>query len=75
MEARERLRLLSREMDLQRSWLAAWFDEAQARAARRRSNGLLRLLLSVVQTRSLWLAAVGLAVEWWRKHERRTRAA
>ena len=33
MEARDRLRLLSMEMELQRTWLASYLDEREARAA------------------------------------------
>ncbi len=72
MEPRERLRLLSLEMELQRAWLAAWIDDREARAARRRQNVLWRLGLSLVRTRSLWIAAFGMAAKWWR--QRRTRA-
>jgi hypothetical protein len=75
MEARERLRLLSLEMELQRSWLAAYLDDKETRAAMRRSNVALQLLMSAVRTRSLWLAAFGLGAEWWRQRKMRTRAA
>lgn len=73
MEARERLRLLSLEMELQRAWLAAYLDDSEARAARARRNVLLRLALSIMRARSLWFAAFGVVAEWWR--HRRTRAA
>ena len=75
MEARERLRLLSREMEMQRSWLAAWLDDAETRAAARRRNVLMQLLLSAARSRSLWFAVFGMGAEWWRLHRRRTRAA
>jgi hypothetical protein len=72
MEARERLRLLSMEMEMQRAWLAAYLDDKETRAAMRRNNLLLNALMSVAKTRSLWLAAIGMAAEWWR--HRKTRA-
>ena len=73
MEARERLRLLSLEMEMQRSWLAAYLDDRETRAAMRRNNLLLNALMSVARTRSLWVAAFGMAAEWWR--QRKSRAA
>ena len=38
MEARDRLRLLSMEMELQRAWLASYLDDKEVRAARRRNS-------------------------------------
>ena len=73
MEPRERLRLLSLEMEMQRAWLAAYLDDGETRAAMKRRNVLLQLVLSIVRTRSLWFAAFGVAAEWWR--HRRTRTA
>lgn len=73
MEARDRLRLLSLEMEMQRAWLAAYLDEGEVRAARRRSNVMWRLVMHLVRTRSLWIAAFGVAAEWWRR--RKTRPA
>ena len=73
MEARERLRLLSLEMDMQRAWLAAYLDDAEMRSSRARRNALLRLALSIVRARSLWFAAFGVVAEWWR-HRRANRA-
>lgn len=74
MDHRNRLRLLSLEMDMQRAWLAAYLDDGEVRAARRRNNVLWRLLMSVVRTRSLWIAAFGIAAEWWRQRRRRPHA-
>lgn len=73
MEARERLRLLNLEMEMQRAWLTAYLDDSEARATRARRNVLLRLALSIMRARSLWFAAFGVVVEWWR--HRRTRTA
>lgn len=73
MEPRERLRLLSLEMEMQRDWLAAYLDDAENRATRKRSNVVLQLVLSIVRTRSLWLAALGAAAEWWRHRKSRAR--
>lgn len=73
MESRDRLRLLSLEMEMQRAWLAAYLDDKETRAAMRRRDIVLQLLLSVVRARSLWLAAFGMAAEWWR--QRRMRSA
>lgn len=80
MEARERLRLLSLEMEMQRSWLAAYLESKETRAAMRRSNVALNLLMSAAKTRSVWVAVLGMAAEWWRQHKarqqhRRERAA
>lgn len=75
MEARERLRLLSLEMELQRAWLAAYLDDNETRAAMRRNNVILRTLMSVVRARSLWLAGFGVAAEWWRQRKLRTAQA
>lgn len=71
MEPRDRLRLLSLEMDLQRAWLASYLDDRGARAARRRSSAIWRALMAVFQARSLWIAAFGVAAEWWRQRQRR----
>jgi len=73
MEPRDRLRLLSLEMEMQRAWLAAYLDEGEVRAARRRRNVIWRLVMHVVRARSLWFAAFGAAAEWWRR--RKIRAA
>jgi hypothetical protein len=75
MDQRERLRLLSLEMEMQRSWLAAYLDDKETRAAMRRRNVVLQLLMSAARTRSLWIAAFGIAAEWWRQHKVRARAA
>lgn len=75
MEARDRLRLLSLEMELQRAWLAAYLDDKETRAAMRRNNVVLRTLMSIVRARSLWIAAFGMAAEWWRQRKLRTARA
>ena len=75
MEARERLRLLSLEMEMQRAWLASYLDDKETRSAMRRSNVVLNTLMSVVRTRSVWIAAFGMAAEWWRQHKLRTARA
>ena len=75
MEARDRLRLLSLEMEMQRAWLAAYLDDTETRAAMRRNNVVLRALMSVVRARSLWLAVIGMAAEWWRQRKLRTARA
>lgn len=75
MEARDRLRLLSLEMEMQRSWLASYLDDKETRASMHRRNLLLRLVMSAARTRSLWLAAFGMAAEWWRQHKLRSRPA
>jgi hypothetical protein len=72
MEARDRLRLLCMEMELQRAWLAACLDDREARAARRRSSLTWRVFMSVFRGRSVWLAAFGAAAEWWRHRQKRT---
>jgi len=38
----------------------------------RRNNVVLNALMSAARTRSLWLAAFGIAAEWWRQHKLRT---
>lgn len=75
MEARERLRLLSLEMEMQRSWLATYLEDKETRAAMRRRNVLLQLLMSAASTRSIWIAAIGIAAEWWRQRKLRERPA
>ena len=72
MEARERLRLLSLEMEMQRAWLADYLGDKETRAAMRRSNVALNALMSIVNSRSLWITAFGMAAEWWRRHKLRT---
>jgi hypothetical protein len=71
MEARDRLRLLSLEMEMQRAWLAAYLGDKETRAAMRRRNVLMRMVMSAARTRSLWLAAIGIAAEWWRQRKMR----
>jgi hypothetical protein len=75
MDQRERMRLLSLEMEMQRSWLAAYLDDKETRAAMRHRNVALQLLMSAARTRSVWIAVLGMAAEWWRHHKVRARAA
>lgn len=72
MDQRDRLRLLSLEMELQRAWLAAYLEDGEARAARRQSSMWWKLAMSVVRSRSLWIAGFGAAAEWWRHRKVRT---
>jgi hypothetical protein len=60
-------------MELQRAWLATYLEDGDERAARRRNNVLWRLLMSIISARSMWIAAFGIAAEWWR--QRKVRAA
>jgi len=71
MEARDRLRLLSMEMELQRAWLASYLEDKEVRAARRRNSLIWQALSSMVRARSLWMAVFGLAAQWWTQRERR----
>ncbi len=71
MEARDRLRLLSLEMEMQRAWLAAYLDDGEVRAARhRRRRGL-----APGHARRAGALAVarrfGAAAEWWRRRKAR----
>lgn len=75
MDARDRLRLLSREMEVQRAWLTAYLDDRETRAAWRRNSAIWQLLMSVASSRSLWVAAFGAAAEWWRQRRRRSPAS
>ena len=74
MEARDRLRLLSMEMEMQRTWLASYLDDREARAAARRWSAIWGTLMAISQTRSLWIAAFGVAAEWWRHRQKRAPA-
>jgi hypothetical protein len=69
MEARDRLRLLSLEMEMQRTWLAAYLEDSEARAAELRRNVLWRILMSAINSRSIWVAAVGAAAQLWRRRQ------
>jgi len=71
MEARERLRLLSMEMELQRTWLASYLDDREVRAARRRNSAIWQALVAVLGTRSVWIPALGLVAQWWSQRARR----
>ena len=72
MEQRDRLRLLSLEMEMQRVWLAAYLEDGEARAERRRRSMWWQVAKSVVQSRSLWMAGFGIAAEWWRHRKVRS---
>ena len=74
MEARDRLRLLSMEMELQRTWLASYLDDRETRAAARRGSAIWGTLMAIFRTRSLWIAAFGVAAEWWRQRQKRAAA-
>jgi hypothetical protein len=67
MEDRDRLRLLSLEMEMQRTWLASYLDDREARAAELRRNLAWQVLTSALKTRSVWVAVVGAAAQWWRR--------
>ena len=69
--AAQRLRLLGLEMAMQRAWLAAYIDDDEVRAARQRRNVMWTLVMSIFRTRSLWLAAFGVAAQWWGKRKAR----
>ncbi len=69
MEPRNRLRLLNLEMELQRDWLALYLDEREARAAHPPHSVIWRLVMSIVNARSLWIAAFGVAAKWWRQRK------
>jgi hypothetical protein len=71
METREQLRLLSLEMELQRAWLAAYLEDREARAAELRRNVALKVLMSVIKARSVWVAALGAVAQWWRRRQQR----
>ena len=67
MEDRDRLRLLSTEMEMQRTWLAAYLEDSEARAAELRRNLIWQVVTSALKTRSVWVAVVGAAAQWWRR--------
>ena len=71
MEAREQLRLLSLEMEMQRDWLAAYLEDREARAAELGRNVAFRVLMSVIKARSVWVAVIGAAAQWWRRRQQR----
>jgi hypothetical protein len=71
MEAREQLRLLSLEMDMQRAWLAAYLEDGEARTAELRRNVAFKVLMSVIKARSVWVAVLGAAAQWWRRRQQR----
>jgi hypothetical protein len=69
----ERARLLDAEMQLQRAWLELNLREMQANAgnspwARFRALKLGSIGLSVLKHRSLWLAAVSVLINLYRRH-------
>ena len=67
MEDRDRLRLLSLEMELQRTWLAAYLEDREARSAEFRRNLVWQVVTSALKTRSVWVALLGAAAQWWRR--------
>jgi len=69
MEDRDRLRLLSLEMEMQRAWLAAYLEDREARAAELSRNVAWRILMSVIKARSFWAAAIGAGAQWWRRRQ------
>lgn len=75
IDGRERLRLLSLEMELQRQWLAAYLQDTETRAAVHRRSLFWRLFKSVATTRSLWVALIGAGLKWWQQRTPRPRAA
>jgi hypothetical protein len=69
----ERARLLDAEMQLQRAWLELNLREMQANVgnspwARFRALKLGSIGLSVLKHRSLWLAAVSVLINLYRRH-------
>jgi hypothetical protein len=69
----ERARLLDAEMQLQRAWLELNLRELQGAGdaspwARFRGLKLGMLGLSILKHRSLWLAAVSLLINLYRRH-------
>ncbi len=69
----ERAKLLDAEMQLQRAWLELNLREVRAAAAdspwaRLRSLKLGSMGLSLLKHRSLWLAAVSLLINLYRRH-------
>jgi hypothetical protein len=73
MDNRNRLRLLSLEMEMQRAWLAAYMEDGEARAERRRNSVMWRIAMSIMQSRPLWIAAFSMAAKWWRRRKVPTR--
>jgi hypothetical protein len=69
MENRERLRLLSLEMEMQRTWLASYLEDREARASELRRNIAWQVLMSALKARPLWVAAIGAAAQWWRRRQ------
>ena len=69
----ERARLLDAEMQLQRAWLELNLREMQGPGhaspwSRLRGLNLGMLGLSILKHRSLWLAAVSLLINLYRRH-------
>jgi hypothetical protein len=72
----ERARLLDAEMQLQRAWLELNLREMQSAAAdspwaKLRSLKLGSIGLSILKHRSLWLAAVSLLINLYRRHAKK----
>jgi len=72
----ERARLLDAEMQLQRAWLELNLRELQSAARASPWSNLqpLRLGLSLFKHRSIWLAAVSLLINFYRRrtHKEKT---
>jgi hypothetical protein len=69
----ERAKLLDAEMQLQRAWLELNLREVRAAAAdspwaKLRSLKLGSMGLSLLKHRSLWLAAVSVVINMYRRH-------
>jgi hypothetical protein len=76
----ERARLLDAEMQLQRAWLELNLRDLQAAAAnspwsKLRSLKLGMLGLSLLKHRSLWLAAVSLLINMYRRHAKKEKTS
>jgi hypothetical protein len=72
----QRARLLDAEMQLQRAWLELSLREIQATAAaspwaRLKAFKLGAVGISVLKHRSLWLAAVSMLINLYRRHARK----
>jgi hypothetical protein len=75
----ERARLLDAEMQLQRAWLELNLRELQGAAreslwARLQPIKLGMLGMSLFKNRSVWLAAVSLLINFYRRHARKEKS-
>lgn len=73
---RDKARLLDAEMQLQRAWLELNLREMQAAVAespwaKLRTLKLGFVSLSLLKNRSLWIAALSLLVNLYRRHSRK----